>query len=64
MAYSRAIVKRAEARLQNEREQNERFSRAAAIAPRGSSEIEVHLSSTCSGRVRAELISAIPRCTL
>ena len=28
MAYSRAIVKRAEARLQNEKEQNERFSRA------------------------------------
>ena len=36
---------------------SETLTRAAAIAPRGSSEIEVHLSSTCSGRVRAELIS-------
>ena len=32
MAYSRAIVKRAEARLQNEKEQNERFSRARIAA--------------------------------
>ena len=32
MAYSRAIVKRAEARLQNEKEQNERSSRARIAA--------------------------------
>ena len=32
MAYSRAIVKRSEARLQNEKEQNERSSRARIAA--------------------------------
>ena len=32
MAYSRAIVQRAEARLQSEKEQNERSSRARIAA--------------------------------
>lgn len=36
---------------------SETLTRAAAIAPRGHSEIAVQLSSTCSGRIRAELTS-------
>ena len=40
MAYSRAIVQRAEARLQSEKEQNERSSRARIAAKLPSAEVE------------------------
>lgn len=36
---------------------SETLTRAAAIAPRGHSEIGLQLSSICSGRIRAELMS-------